>query len=159
MNILFHDAYSIPEEVVSETGARQVSLEELYRRSDFISVHVPLLPETHHLFDDSSFEQMKPNCIVVNTSRGPVVDEKALVRALQSGAIAGAGLDVYEHEPEIEPALLELENAVLAPHFASGSHQTRLRMCMVAAENLIQGLGGDRPPNLVNTDAWDRPRQ
>ena len=159
MSILFHDPYPIPEEFVSETGARQVSLEDLYRSADFISVHVPLLDETHHLLDDNAFRQMRANCIVVNTSRGPVVDEKALVRALQSGAIAAAGLDVYEREPEIEPELLELKNVVLAPHIASGSHETRLRMCMMAAENLIQGLSGDRPQNLVNTDGWDRRRQ
>ena len=138
--------------------ATRVSLETLLRTSDFISVHVPLLPETEHLLNDRTFCLMKRSCIVVNTSRGPVVDEKALVRALKAGTIAGAGLDVYEREPEIEPDLLKLNNAVLAPHIASASRETRLRMCMMAAENLVAGLKGERPPNLVNPEAWDKRR-
>jgi glyoxylate reductase len=99
---------------------------------------------------------MKPIAILINTSRGPVVDEKALVRALGSNRIAGAGLDVYEREPAIEPELMAMDQVVLAPHIASASHKTRLRMCMMAAENLVAALRGERPPNLVNTDAWDR---
>jgi glyoxylate reductase len=95
---------------------------------------------------------MKPNCIVVNTSRGPVVDEKALARALKSGTIAAAGLDVFEREPEIAPELLNLHNVVLAPHIASATKETRLKMCMMAAENLIVGLQGQTPPNLVNPE-------
>jgi glyoxylate reductase len=102
---------------------------------------------------------MKPNCIVVNTARGPVVDEKALARALKSGKIAGAGLDVFEREPEIEPSLLELKNVVLAPHIASASRETRLKMCMMAAENLVAGLKGERPPNLVNPEALSNRRR
>jgi glyoxylate reductase len=101
---------------------------------------------------------MKPNCIVVNTSRGPVVDEKALARALKSGKIAGAGLDVFEKEPEIERELIGLQNVVLAPHIASASRETRLRMCMMAAENLVAGLSGERPPNLVNPEAFGNRR-
>src|SRR4029079_5201533 len=119
------------------------------RQSDFISLHVPMTPETHHLIDDRAFALMKPNCVLVNTSRGPVVDEKALVRALQTGRIASAGLDVYEREPEIEAGLHELENVVLAPHIASASRETRLNMCMTAARNLALALEGARPPNLV----------
>ena len=102
---------------------------------------------------------MKPNCIVVNTSRGPVVDEKALARALKSGKIAAAGLDVFEREPEIEPALLELQNVVLAPHIASASRETRLKMCMMAAENLVAGLKGEQPPNLVNPEVLGHRRR
>ena len=97
---------------------------------------------------------MKPTCIVINTSRGPVVDEKALVRAVREKKIAGAGLDVFEREPEIEPELLEMENVVLAPHIASASHETRLKMCMMAADNLLAVLKGERPPNLVNPEVW-----
>lgn len=139
-------------------GAREVSLETLLSTSDFISVHVPLLPTTTHLLNDRAFGLMKPNCIFVNSSRGPVVDEKALVRALQSGKIAAAGLDVFEREPEVEPELLKLENVVLAPHIGSSSRETRLKMCMMAIENVLAGLKGQRPPNLVNPEALDRRR-
>ena len=139
-------------------GARAVSMETLLATSDFISVHVPLLPTTIHLLNDQAFALMKPNCIVVNSSRGPVVDEKALVRALQSGKIAAAGLDVFEREPEVEPELLKLENVVLAPHIGSSSRETRLKMCMMAVENVLAGLKGERPPNLVNPEALDRRR-
>jgi glyoxylate reductase len=139
-------------------GVRQVSFETLLSTSDFISVHVPLLPSTIHLLNEKAFALMKPNCIVVNSSRGPVVDEKALVRALQSGKIAAAGLDVFEREPEVEPDLLELENVVLAPHIGSSSRETRMRMCMMAVENVLAGVKGERPPNLVNPEAMDRRR-
>jgi glyoxylate reductase len=118
-----------------------------------------LLEETKHLLNDRAFDSMKANCIVVNTSRGPVVDEKALARALKSGKIAAAGLDVFEREPEIEPALLDLNNVVLAPHIASASHETRLKMCMMAAENLVAGLKGAEPPNLVNPDVLGHRRR
>jgi len=102
---------------------------------------------------------MKPACIVVNTSRGPVVDEKALVRALKSGTIAAAGLDVFEREPQIEPELLELDNAVIVPHIASASHETRIRMSTMAADNLLAVLKGNRPPNFVNPEVWDNRRR
>ena len=111
------------------------------------------------MLNAEAFSKMKPNCIVVNTSRGPVIDEKALVRAVRDGKIAGAGLDVFEREPEIEPELLRFESVVLAPHISSASRETRLRMCMMAAENLIAGLGGQRPPNLVNPDVWEGRRR
>lgn len=139
-------------------GATELSFETLLATSDFISVHVPLLPTTTHLLNDRAFSSMKPNCIVVNSSRGPVVDEKALVRALQSGKIAAAGLDVFEREPEVEPELLKLENVVLAPHIGSSSRETRLKMCLMAAENVLAGLKGERPPNLVNPEALGRRR-
>jgi glyoxylate reductase len=159
MDVIFYDPYPVPAEVVDKLGARSTPLEELYRTADFISVHVPLLPDTHHLLDDDAFAQIKPNAVVVNTSRGPVVDEQALVRALEAGTIAAAGIDVFEHEPQVEPGLLALDNVVLAPHIASGSHDTRLRMSMLASENLVCGLRGDRPPNLVNTEAWEQRKQ
>jgi glyoxylate reductase len=152
MSVQYFDSQPVPPGAVP-AGVKSVSLEALLTTSDFISVHVPLLPETTHLLNDDTFSQMKPNCIVVNTSRGPVVDEKALARALKSGKIAAAGLDVFEREPEIEPDLIALENVVLAPHIASASRETRLRMCMMAAENLVAGLRGERPPNLVNPEA------
>ncbi len=140
-------------------GASEVSMQTLLSTSDFISVHVPLLPSTKHLLGDAEFAQMKATCIFVNTSRGPVVDEKALVRALQTGRIGGAGLDVFEREPEVEPELLEFDNVVLAPHIGSASKETRLRMCIMAMENALAGVKGERPPHLVNPEAWERRRQ
>jgi len=158
MRIQYFDSQPVPPEAVPP-GVTAVTLDTLLASSDFISVHVPLLPETTHLLNDKTFALMKPNCIVVNTARGPVVDEKALARALKSGKIAGAGLDVFEREPEIEPALLELNNVVLAPHIASASRETRLKMCMMAVENLVAGLKGERPPNLVNPEALSHRRR
>lgn len=134
-----------PSPGMEELGARHASLEEVLAGSDFLSVHTPLTPETHHLISDSQFALMKPNAILVNTARGPVVDEKALVRALQSGRIAGAGLDVYEREPEVEPELLSLPNVVLAPHIASATHETRRKMAELAASNILDALSGRRP--------------
>jgi glyoxylate reductase len=139
-------------------GAKEVSFETLLATSDFISVHVPLLPKTTHMISDAAFALMKPTCVFVNSSRGPIVDEKAMVRALQSGKIAAAGLDVFEREPELEPELLTFENVVLAPHIGSSSRETRLKMSMMAAENVMAGLKGQRPPNLVNPEAWERRR-
>lgn len=158
MRVVFHDSESIPDKVIKELGVTPLPLDELLRISDFISVHVPLFPETHHLLNDRTFGMMKANCIVINTSRGPVVDEKALVRAVKNRKIAGAGLDVFEREPEIEPELFRLENVVLAPHIASASHETRFKMCMMAADNLLAVLKGERPPNLVNPEVWDKRR-
>src|SRR5438552_14427707 len=134
MRVVFHDSESIPEQVIKDLGVTRLPLDELLRISDFISLHVPLFPETHHLLNDKTFALMKPTCIVVNTSRGPVIEEKALIRAVRSGKIAGAGLDVFEREPAIEPELFEMENVILAPHIASASHETRLRMCMMATD-------------------------
>jgi len=159
MRVVFHDTEPIPEQVVKDLGVTRLPLDELLRISDFISLHVPLFPETHHLLNDRTFALMKPTCIVVNTSRGPVVDEKALVRALRDKKIAGAGIDVFEREPEIEPELRKLENAVIAPHIASASHETRLKMCMMAGDNLLAVLKGNRPPNLVNPEVWDKRRR
>jgi glyoxylate reductase len=158
MRVVFHDPEPVPEHVIKDLGVARLSLDELLRISDFISLHVPLFPETHHLLNDQTFALMKSNCIVINTSRGPVIDEKALVRAVRNRKIAGAGLDVFEREPEIERELLEMENVVLAPHIASASHETRQKMCMMAADNLLAVLNGQRPPNLVNPEVWDKRR-
>jgi glyoxylate reductase len=158
MRVVFYDSEPIPEQLIKDLGVTRLPLDELLRVADFISLHVPLFPETHHLLNDRTFALMKPTCIVVNTSRGPVIDEKALVRAVRDKKIAGAGIDVFEREPEIEPGLLEMDNVVLAPHIASASHETRLKMCMMAADNLLAVLKGQRPPNLVNPEVWDRRR-
>ncbi len=158
MRILAYDTHPVPGDVVTNLGVTIVSLDELLKESDFVSLHVPLLDSTHHLVDDEALVSMKETAILVNTSRGPVVDEKALVAALRSGTIAGAGLDVYEHEPAIEDGLMKLDNVVLAPHIASSSHETRLRMCMMASQNLLAGLNREYPANLVNAEAWEKRR-
>ena len=135
-------------------GARQVDLERLLGESDFVSLHVPLTAETTHLINAPALARMKPTAYLINTSRGPVVDESALVEALKSRRIAGAGLDVYEREPLMAHGLAECDNAVLLPHLGSATTQTRSRMSRIAAENVIAVLEGRKPPNLVNPDAW-----
>jgi glyoxylate reductase len=142
MPILYHDARRNPG-AEQELGATYVdSLDDLLARSDFVSLHVPLLAETRHLMNAERLRRMKRTAILINTSRGPVVDEKALAEALKEGVIAGAGLDVYEREPTVEPALLQLENAVLLPHIASASVRTRTRMAVRAAENIVAFIEG-----------------
>ena len=126
-------------------------MNSLLGESDFISVHVPLLPETRGLFNAPKFHRMKPTAFLINTSRGPVVDEAALVAALEGGKIAGAGLDVYENEPFIHPGL-KRANVVLAPHVASASLETRTKMACIAAENVVALFAGKRPPNILNPE-------
>jgi glyoxylate reductase len=158
MKVIFHNHRPVAENVMRDLGAQPVSLDELLQASDFISLHVPLSAETTHLLNDRTFAMMKRSCIVVNTARGPVIDERSLVRALKEKQIAGAGLDVFEREPEIEQELLDMDNVVLAPHIGSGSYETRLKMCMMAADNLLAWIKGERPPNLVNPEVWNRRR-
>ena len=155
MRLLYHDAIRAPAEVEADLGLEFVPLEQLLRESDFVSLHVPLLPETRKLISTAELKMMKETAILINTSRGPVVDEAALADALTEGIIGGAGLDVFEREPEVEPRLLKLENAVLAPHIASASIDTRRRMSVMSAENVVAALQGNRPPNLVNTALFD----
>jgi len=137
-----------------ELGARKVILHDLLKKSDYVSLHVPLLPSTHHLIGEKELRLMKETAIFINTSRGPVVDEKALVRALQEKWIFGAGLDVYEHEPSIEKELLALDNVVLQPHSASATTETRTKMAIIAAENMLVGLTGEIPPNCINPEIF-----
>ena len=158
MQVQYHDAFRAPVEVEQELNLRFVAFEELFQTSDFVSVHVPLLPETRRLVGAAQFKLMKKTAVFVNTSRGPVVDEAALAGALEEGQIAAAGLDVFEREPVVEPRLLKLENVVLTPHMASASFDTRRAMCMLAAENAVAALEGKRPPNLVNTALFDATR-
>jgi lactate dehydrogenase-like 2-hydroxyacid dehydrogenase len=153
MRILYCDAQPAPAEVVQELDARRVSKEELLRESDFVSLHVPLLPDTRHLIGAAELAQMKPTAVLINTARGPVVDEAALADALEQRVIWAAGLDVFEVEPKVHAKLLTLPNAVLAPHIASASVATRRRMSMMAAENAAAALSGLRPPNLLNPAA------
>jgi glyoxylate reductase len=152
MKILYTDVSQIPLSIEEDLGARFVDKKTLLAESDFVTLHVPLFPETTHYISTAEFSLMKPTSILINASRGPVVDEKALVQALKERIIAGAGLDVYEKEPEVEPDLIQMKNVVLAPHIASASYETRLRMATMAAKNLVAGLKGKRPPNLVNPE-------
>ncbi len=149
MEILYHNR-SRKEEAEEELGARYLELDELLGESDFVSIHTPLTDETRHLIGAEELERMKPEAVLVNTSRGPVVDEGSLAEALESGRIFAAGLDVYEEEPKVHPKLLELENVVLAPHIGSASMETRDRMATLAAENLRAVLRGEQPKTPVD---------
>ena len=151
MKVIYTDAVRAPQEVEKELKAEFREMNALLAESDFISVHVPLLPETRGLFDVPKFYRMKPTAFVINTSRGPVVDEAALVAALESGKIAGAGLDVYENEPFIHPGL-KRASVVLAPHMASASLETRTKMACMAAENVVALFKGQRPANMLNPE-------
>ncbi len=151
MPVLYHDAVR-DAKAERDLRVHYRDKETVLRESDFVTLHVPLLPETHHYIGERELRLMKPTAYLVNAARGPVVDEAALVRALKKGWIAGAGLDVYEHEPKVDPGLLECPNAVLAPHIASASRETRLRMATIAVENALAVLEGRRPPNPVNPE-------
>ncbi|MBU0935040.1 MAG: D-glycerate dehydrogenase [Spirochaetes bacterium] len=153
MRVLYTDARR-NEQLEQSTGAVFVSFDELLRQSDYISVHVPLLPETRHLFNEAAFARMKPTACLINTARGPVIDEAALVRALRDKTIAGAGLDVYEHEPAMSEGLAALPNVVLTPHTASATHASRNGMARKAATNLLAMLRGERAPDCLNPEIY-----
>lgn len=148
MKVLYYDQKP-NEQLEKDISAKFIALDDLLKNSDFVSVHVPLLPETKHMFSTKQFEMMKKTAVFVNTSRGPVVDEQALLEALKKGDIFGAGIDVWEFEPKLTPGLAELENIVLTPHTASATIEARDNMSRVAAENIIAALKGEVPPNLV----------
>jgi glyoxylate reductase len=156
MRILYADSSRADESLERQLGLEFTDKERLLRESDFVSLHVPLLESTRHLIGDAELGMMKHTAILVNTARGPVVDEAALVRALRDGTIRAAGLDVFEREPQLDAGLLELKNVVLAPHIASASHETRRRMSMMAAENAASAAAGKRPPNALNPEAMGR---
>jgi len=151
MRVLYYDVKK-NEKIEKEVKAEKVSLEELLKRSDFVSIHVPLTEKTYHLISEKQLNLMKPTAYLINTSQGPVIDERVLFRALKEKKIAGAGLDVYENEPQIFPGLSDLNNTVLLPHIGSASNETRSRMAVMAAENLIAALEGRTPPNIVNPE-------
>jgi glyoxylate reductase len=148
MEIAYYDQYR-NEDAEKELGARYMELDELLRTCDFFSIHTPLTEETTHLISEEELEKMKPEAVLVNTSRGPVVDEGALADALAERRIFAAGLDVYEEEPKVHPKLLELENVVLAPHIGSASIETRDKMAATAGEDLRAVLRGEQPKNPV----------
>lgn len=153
MKTIYHNRKRDPE-AEKELGAMYVSVDDLLKNSDYVSLHVPLTPETRHLIGEKEFAMMKPTAILLNASRGEVIDEKALIKALKEGRIDSAGLDVYEKEPRLSPGLAELDNVVLTPHTGSATYESRDRMAVMAAENLVAGLRGERPPNLVNVSVW-----
>ncbi len=155
MRILYHDPVRVSPELERELNAEFVTKERLLRESDFVSIHVPLSEETRHAIGEAELRMMKPEAVLVNTTRGAVVDEAALVRALKDHWITAAGLDVFEQEPRVHPGLLECSNAVLVPHIGSASVETRTRMSVMAAENAVAALTGRRPPNLLNAGLWE----
>jgi gluconate 2-dehydrogenase len=150
MKVIYHDVRRAAPDIEQACRANFVSKEELLEQADIVTIHVPYSPATHHLIGKRELEQMKPSAILINPSRGGIVDDSALIEALRSGTIAGAGLDVFENEPKLNPGFLELKNVVLAPHIASSSKATRFKMAMLAAQNLVAALTGKTPPNLLN---------
>lgn len=149
MDVVYNDPHRLAEEEEAQYRASLLSLEDLLHTSDIVTIHTSLTPETTHLISEERLKRMKKNAVLVNVARGPIVDESALAEALEKKNIWAAGLDVYEREPEIEERLLSLENVVLLPHIGSATFETRIRMAVMAAENLLQGLSGNPPPNLV----------
>jgi glyoxylate reductase len=151
MGIVYHNRRAVRPEVEGPLGARLVDLDELLATSDVVSLNCPYTPDTHHLIDADALRRMRPTAYLVNTARGPIVDEAALVEALQLGHIAGAGLDVFEHEPEVHPGLLALDNAVLVPHLGSATVETRDAMAVLAARNVVEVLAGREPITPVTS--------
>ncbi|WP_336650448.1 D-glycerate dehydrogenase [Kocuria rosea] len=149
MEIVYQSRSEIDPGIAAELGARRVDLDELLGVSDVVSLHCPYGPATHHLIGAEQLAAMKDSAYLVNTARGPIVDEAALASALREGRIAGAGLDVYEHEPRVHPELLELDNVVLLPHLGSATVETRTAMALLAADNVLAVLGGQRPPTPI----------
>jgi glyoxylate reductase len=150
MRVIYQDRQRRPDEEEKRLGVEFRDREALLRESDYVSLHVDYTPETHHLIDEAALARMKPTAVLINTARGAVIDEKALVCALRNGTIAAAGLDVYEREPQLEPELYDLPNCLLLPHLGSATIGTRTRMGMMAVDNLLAASRGERPPNCVN---------
>ena len=155
MKVLYSDEQR-NKHLEKELGATKVPLSKLLKESDFISIHVPLTKTTHHLIDEKELHLMKKTAVLINTARGPIINEKALVKALREQWIFGAGLDVYEREPEISKELVRLQNVILQPHTGSATIETRTKMALMAAENMIIGLKGGVPPNCVNKEVFLR---
>jgi glyoxylate reductase len=154
MRILYTKRQPLAAALESSLGVSYVGLDDLLRQSDFVSVHVPLRPETVHLIGARELGLMRRSAFLINTARGPIVDETALVNALRSGTIAGAGLDVFEQEPRVEPALLMLPNVVLTPHLGSAARQTRARIAAIVVDNVVAAVQGRRPPNVYNPQVY-----
>lgn len=155
MKVIYFDVNRLSPEDEAALNLTYLPMDDVLKQADFISVHTPYMPSTHHLISERELDLMKPTAIIINTARGPIIDEKALVKALQAGKIAGAGLDVFEHEPAIEPELLTMENVVLLPHIASASLKTRTLMATMASDNIVAHFHGQRPPNVVNPEVLE----
>jgi glyoxylate reductase len=151
MSIAYTRRTPLEDHVIDELDAKFMSMDELIESSDVISLHCPYSPATHHLMSENQFARMKKTAFLINTARGPIVNEQALVDALKAGEIAGAGLDVFENEPSVHPGLLELDNAVLIPHLGSATVETRAAMADIAATNALAILAGNPAPNLVTS--------
>ena len=152
MNVIYYDVYRMSQEEEQQYHVTYMPFEDVLQQADFVSIHTPYMPSTHHLIGERELNLMKSGAILINTARGPIVDEKALVKALQAGTIAAAGLDVYENEPAVEPELLTMENVVLLPHIASASLRTRTLMATMASDNIVAHYHGQRPPNILNPE-------
>jgi glyoxylate reductase len=152
MNVIYASRSRQPEAIEKELNATHVDKATLLAESDILSVHCPLLPETTHAFSTAEFKAMKSSAVLINTSRGPTVDEGALVDALKNGDIWGAGIDVFEEEPKVHPGLMECPNAVIIPHLGSATLETRGKMATIAAQNIVARLNGETPPNCVNPE-------
>lgn len=154
LKIIYSQRNRLPANIEAQFEAQHVPMEQLLKESDFISVHCPLSTDTRHLLSDAQFALMKSECILVNTARGAIIDEAALVRALRDGKIKAAGLDVFEKEPLVSPELLKMDNVVLAPHIGSASFETRAAMARLAVDGLNKALSGKLPANAVNPEVW-----
>jgi len=150
MTVLYHNTRRLSAEVEKSCHAAYVSRDELLARADILTLHMPYSPATHHIIGAAELAGMKSTAILINAARGGVVDDQALIEALQQGRIGGAGLDVFENEPKLDPRFLGFKNVVLTPHIASSSEATRRNMAMLAAENLVAALTTGKPPNLLN---------
>lgn len=150
MKVIYYNRRRLESSEEEVLNVEYVDFNNLLKEADFVSLHVPLSPHTVHLIGSDELKKMKPSAYLINTSRGSVVDEKALLEALNNAEIQGAGLDVYENEPDLTPGLSDLENATLLPHMGSSTVETRTKMAFMAAENLLAGLKGKIPPNCLN---------
>jgi len=159
MRVLYHNRHRAPRSAEKALGARYVTLERLLKESDFVSLNMPYSPESHHLIGAKELAFMKPTAVIVNTARGGIIDDAALVAALTERRIAAAGIDVFESEPKLNPGFLELDNVALAPHIGSATRATRTAMATLAIKNLTIALSGKRPPNLLNPEAWPKRRR
>lgn len=156
MRAIYYDVYRPPRDIEEQYATEYREFEDLLAEADLLTIHVALTPETRHLFGAEQFRKMKSTAVLVNSSRGPVIDEAALAAALKSGEIFGAGLDVFEKEPEVHEGLLELENVVIIPHLGSATIDTRNAMGMLAVENVFAALDGLRPPTLLNPEVLEK---
>lgn len=158
MRVLYNKR-SRDEEAERDLGIEFADLDRLYTESDFISLHVPLTDETHHMINKDAFNKMKKGVILVNTARGPIVNEQDLVDAIRDGKLRGAGLDVYDNEPNIHPELVAMENVIMTPHIASATWEAREKMGHMAVDAILKVFAGEKPDNIVNGDVWDKRRK